>query len=149
MIHNAMGGARGDYRDMNKASDFLQGWNKSIANAYMLKTGMSQPELLALMNKDTWMTAQEALQNKFVDEIMFDEESRLVATVRSGISCGVIPPEVIKKFRNYMKQNETPLNEPPQNNTPPESDPTQASRVFDYKKRVSVREKSTHRRKNA
>lgn len=72
MIHNASMGAQGDYRDMNKASEILQSVNKSIANAYQLKTGMSDEELKNIMDNETWLTAQEAKDLGLIDEIMFE-----------------------------------------------------------------------------
>jgi ATP-dependent protease ClpP protease subunit len=100
MIHNVWSRVLGDYRDMEHEAVVLKGWNKSIANAYMLKSGMSQSELLALMDKESWLTAQEALQNKLVDEIMFDKELTLAASLKSSL----LPPEVINKIRNLLKQ---------------------------------------------
>lgn len=99
MVHNVWSRAQGDYRDMEHEAVVLKGWNKSIANAYMLKTGMSQTELLNLMNKETWLTAQDALKYKFVDEIMFDEDMQLVA----GPQSAMLPKEVIDKIRNLIK----------------------------------------------
>jgi ATP-dependent Clp endopeptidase proteolytic subunit ClpP len=72
MIHNASMGAQGDYRDMEKASEILQSVNKSIANAYQLKTGMSDEELKNIMDNETWLTAQEAKDLGLIDEIMFE-----------------------------------------------------------------------------
>jgi ATP-dependent Clp protease protease subunit len=99
MIHNVWSWAEGDYRTMEHEAGVLKGWNKSIANAYMLKTGMSQTELLNLMNKTTWLTAQEAVKYKFADEIMFDEAMQLAA----GMQNGMLPPKVIDKIRNLIK----------------------------------------------
>jgi ATP-dependent protease ClpP protease subunit len=101
MIHNVWSVAMGDYRTMDHEADILKGWNKSIANAYMLKTGMAQSELLSLMNKETWITAQDAVKNKFADEVMFDEDLKLAAGIRGA----PLPPEVINKIRNLIKQN--------------------------------------------
>lgn len=72
MIHNASMGAQGDYRDMNKASEILQSVNKSIANAYKFKTGMSDEDLKNIMDNETWLTAQEAKDLGLIDEIMFE-----------------------------------------------------------------------------
>lgn len=72
MIHNASMGAQGDYRDMDKASEILQSVNKSIANAYQLKTGMSDEELKNIMDNETWLTAKEAKDLGLIDEIMFE-----------------------------------------------------------------------------
>lgn len=101
MIHNVSGGAQGDYKEMEHTADILKGWNKSISNPYMLKTGMSQDELLRLMNKETWLTAQDAVKYGFADEIMFDDGLQLTAATGAGI----IPQEVINKIRNMLLSN--------------------------------------------
>lgn len=117
MIHNTSGSARGNYHDMDKSSEILQKANKSITNAYIEKTGMSQDELLALMDKETWMTADEAIQYGFVDEIMenqnqnYDKASALVNN-RSQIaiynSTMVLDRETIEKVRSTIK---APINQ--------------------------------------
>lgn len=96
MIHNVWSIAWGDYRAMDHESAVLQGWNKSIANAYMLKTGLAQSELLELMNNESWLTAQDSLKYKFVDEIMFDEGLQLAASTKNVL----LPKEVLDKVRN-------------------------------------------------
>jgi len=97
MIHNAASVARGDYRAMQHSAEVLKGWNKSIANAYQLKTNMEPEKLLNLMNKETWLTAQEALANKFVDGILFDDQNRLIASVDNT---DMIPQQIIEKIKN-------------------------------------------------
>jgi ATP-dependent protease ClpP protease subunit len=125
MIHNASSVARGDYRDMQHAADFLEGWNKSIANSYILKTGMKQEELLDLMNNETWLSAKQAKDLGFADEILFDEGNRLVASSVNGF---MFPPEVINKLRNLLKDQEgnKPQTTTEQNNNQPD--------VFDVEK---------------
>lgn len=102
MIHNVWSTALGDYRSMEHEADVLKGWNKSIANAYMLKSGMPQKDLLELMNKETWLTAQEALNRKLVDEIMFDDGIRLAASVQGAL----LPPEVVNKIKSVLKSQQ-------------------------------------------
>lgn len=98
MIHNVQSGARGDYRAMEHQAEVLRAANQSIANAYIDKTGMSNAELLALMDKETWLTAQDAVKYGFVDKVMF-QDSRIPLTN----SIGGIPPETIEKIRNLIK----------------------------------------------
>lgn len=113
MIHNSLGAAEGDYRDMEHSAEILKNTNKSIANAYMLKTGMKQDELLDLMNKETFMDAQKAKELGFVDEIMFDEGSQLTNNINSPM---ILPPEVINKVRNeFMDQSPGNTNKPKNN----------------------------------
>ncbi|WP_246552253.1 head maturation protease, ClpP-related [Vallitalea pronyensis] len=103
MIHNVSSIARGDYRDLQHEADVIRNYNKSIANAYMLKTGMSQEELLDLMDKETWLNAQQAKELEFVNEIMFDDGNQLVACTNVNNSF-MLPMEVVNKIRNVIKQ---------------------------------------------
>ena len=95
MIHNVSSLTTGDYRDHEHEAGVLKNYNKSIANAYMLKSGMSQEELLELMNKESWFTAQEAKELKLVDEIMFDNSYAFAASA----SGQMLPREVINKLK--------------------------------------------------
>jgi len=102
MVHNVSSGARGDYRALQHEADVIKNYNKSIANAYMLKTGMKQDELLKLMDDETWLNAQQAKEMGFADEIMFDDQTLLVASLNSS---ALLPMEVINKVRNLIKNN--------------------------------------------
>ncbi|MDP4158390.1 MAG: Clp protease ClpP [Bacillota bacterium] len=109
MIHNVSSYAEGDYRNMQHEADVLKNYNKSIANAYILKTGMSQEALLELMNQETWLNAQQAKENGFADEVMFDEGNQLVASFGGSM---LLPPEVINKVRNLIKQQPSNIESP-------------------------------------
>lgn len=110
MIHNASGGFGGDYRDMEKGAEILKNVNATISNAYRIKTGLSNEELLEMMNKETWLTPQQALEKKFVDEIMFTNDIKLVASINNGM----LPQEVIDKMKMELKNKEVPKE--PENN---------------------------------
>ena len=108
MIHNVSSRAEGDYREMEHTAEILKNANNTIANAYRLKTGKEQDELLSLMNKETWMTAQKAKELGFIDEVMFEDIQLAASTSYSGL----LPPEVINKIRNTVKnpvQNESDI----------------------------------------
>ena len=76
MIHNvSMHGASGDYHDMQKNAEILKQMNASMAAAYTEKSGKSQEEILRLMDKETWLTANQCLEYGFVDEIIKEEKS--------------------------------------------------------------------------
>lgn len=98
MIHNVSARASGDYRDMEHTAEILRNANDTIANAYRLKTGKEQAELLSLMGKETWFTAEKAKELGFIDEIMFQENLQLVASYSA-----MLPQEVINKMRNTLK----------------------------------------------
>lgn len=99
MVHNVSSQKSGDYRDMQHEANILKNYNKSIANAYILKTGLEQEKLLDLMNKETWLNAQQAKELGFADEILFDEESQLIAS-----NSIIFPTEIINKIRNLIRK---------------------------------------------
>lgn len=75
MIHNvSMSGASGDYHDMQKNAEILRQMNAALAGAYTAKTGRSQEEILKLMDRETWLTANQALEMGFVDGISTDDK---------------------------------------------------------------------------
>lgn len=76
MIHNPSTTAMGDHRDMQKAIELLDQVKESIINAYEIKTGMSRITLSHLMDAETWMNANKAIELKFADEILEDDKKK-------------------------------------------------------------------------
>lgn len=70
MIHNASSSADGDYHDMDKSSGMLEATNRTIAGVYAAKNGRTTDEFLQLMDKESWLTPQDALDLGLVDEII-------------------------------------------------------------------------------
>lgn len=62
MVHRASMRVGGNANDMGKAAEVLGTIDRAIANAYIAKTGMSEAEALAMMDKETWHTAAEAIK---------------------------------------------------------------------------------------
>lgn len=70
MIHNvSMSRASGDYHDMQKNAEILKTMNSALAEAYVAKTGKTKDEILKMMDKETWITASQALEMGFIDEV--------------------------------------------------------------------------------
>lgn len=70
MIHNPATMAFGDSAEMQKAIAMLSEVKESIINAYEIKTGMSRAKISRLMDAETWMNANMAIELGFADEIM-------------------------------------------------------------------------------
>lgn len=70
MIHNPMTVVFGDSAEMQKAIEMLGSVKDSIINAYEIKTGLSRTKLSHLMDAETWMDANKAVELGFADEIM-------------------------------------------------------------------------------
>lgn len=99
MVHNVSSTARGDWRDMKKESETLKTANRAIAAAYCTKTGMSEAEALELMNRETWLNANDAVKLGLVDSIANSLDSNKNNTELIASSFGnYIPRESINKL---------------------------------------------------
>lgn len=71
MIHKAsFREVSGNSDDLDRASDALKSIDKSIINAYVAKTGIDEATLMDMMKKETYMSAHEAVELGFADEVM-------------------------------------------------------------------------------
>lgn len=70
MIHNPATIAWGDAGDMEKAIAMLETVKDSIINAYEIKSGLSRTKLSHLMDAETWMDANKAVELGFADGIL-------------------------------------------------------------------------------
>ena len=113
MIHNVQSGTHGDYRDMEHSAEVLKEANRSIMAAYREKTGMSEDELLALMDNETFMSADTAVEFGFVNKI--SDYSKEAKSPDSGIRLaasmtGLLPASTIQKFRAERAKVQAQLN---------------------------------------
>ena len=74
MIHNPMTVAMGDTAEMQKAIEMLSEVKESIMNAYEIKTGISRAKISHLMDAETWMNANKAVELGFADGVLAREE---------------------------------------------------------------------------
>ena len=104
MIHRAHSWTEGDANDMYKTADDLKKLDESVANAYMIKTGMSHDEVIQIMDVTTWLGAEEAKNRKFVDEILFQQEEQPAAAVDVTI---MFTQSQISALREALQAKET------------------------------------------
>lgn len=69
MIHNPLVATVGDAEELRETADVLDKVRDSIVAVYRGKTGLSDEKLVELMADETWMTAKEAKELGFVDEV--------------------------------------------------------------------------------
>ncbi|WMI80910.1 head maturation protease, ClpP-related [Anaerotignum sp. MB30-C6] len=101
MVHRASTFGSGNKEDFEHVAGVLSGIDASIANAYEIKTGLSANELLDMMSKETWLTAQKAKELGFADAVMFETEPVIVNSIAD--SGGMLPQGVIDKIRSELK----------------------------------------------
>lgn len=84
MIHNPWTIGIGDAREFRKLAETLDAIRESMFAAYESKTNLTRSELIPLLNAETWLTAKDAVEKGFADEI---EESKKIAAslVRPGV----------------------------------------------------------------
>ncbi|MCF7753364.1 Clp protease ClpP [Paenibacillus xylanexedens] len=119
MVHRSATEARGNKNAFDQTSQMLNSVDEGILNAYEAKTGKNREELIALMDGETFFSAQEAVANGFADEIMFAHTEKVVASVASAL----LPSELINKIKTKLiKANLAPSdlgNVPVNTPTPP------------------------------
>jgi ATP-dependent Clp protease protease subunit len=74
MIHNPATIAIGDAGEMTRAIAMLDEVKESIINAYQLKTGLSRTKISNLMNAESWMNANKAVELGFADGVLYEEK---------------------------------------------------------------------------
>ena len=77
MIHNPITMAYGNHDDMQKAIEMLDEVKESIINAYEIKTNLSRAKLSHLMDTETWMNANKAIELGFADDILEDDKNNI------------------------------------------------------------------------
>lgn len=110
MIHNPLTIAIGDSEEMQKAIQMLDEVKESIINAYEIKTGLSRAKLSHLMDAETWLNANKAMELGFADGILFREESALTPAQDSfTFSRRAVTNSLLNKLRSKIPKQESPV----------------------------------------
>jgi ATP-dependent Clp endopeptidase proteolytic subunit ClpP len=78
MIHNPWGTVGGDSETLISFGEALAKMRDQIAETYAARSGQPLDDVLAMMSRETWLTAQEAVDMGFADRV---EESRKMAAL--------------------------------------------------------------------
>ena len=70
MIHQPLGGARGQATDVEIQAKELLRWKEVLTNIYVNHTGRRFDELKADMERDNFMTAEEAVNYGLADQVL-------------------------------------------------------------------------------
>ena len=69
MIHNAWGCVCGNRHDMREAADVFDGFDAALVDIYEARTSIDESEITKMMDKETFLSAKEAVAKGFADEI--------------------------------------------------------------------------------
>lgn len=102
MVHCVSSGTRGNHSDMEHMAEVLRTADEALCTAYISKTGMSKAEILEMMERETWLTAEQAREHGMIDAIMFEEPEKrpLVA----GSLFALPTQEQMEKVKKMIKE---------------------------------------------
>ena len=101
MIHNVQSSADGDYRQMEHTAGVLRDANHAIVSAYVAKTGRPEAEIAAMMDAETWITAERAVELGLVDRVMqLDTGQKPLA---ADFYSGMLSEDALKRAENFLK----------------------------------------------
>lgn len=104
MVHCVSSGVRGNHKTMEHMGEVLRTADRALCTAYMDKAGMSESDALDMMEKETWLTAQQAKARGLIDKIMFQEEE--AEPLVNGIVFKLPTREQLEKVRNMTEMHE-------------------------------------------
>lgn len=97
-IHNPLTFAFGYASDMRKTADDLDRIREALINAYQEKTNLEREKIIEIMDSETWLTADEAVELGFADEVA--PERHIAASV-NGTSMVLNGADIdLSKFNN-------------------------------------------------
>jgi ATP-dependent Clp protease protease subunit len=102
MIHNPHGVAMGTSDDLRARADVMDQMKLGLVNTYAVRTKRNQGEIANMMDDETWMTAQEAVDMGFAD----------VVTGEVAIAASFDPHQfknVPARFRAKARGSDTPV----------------------------------------
>jgi ATP-dependent Clp protease protease subunit len=108
MIHNAWSVCAGDARDMLKMADTLAKVSTSLAQVYVERTGQSAEAVQAMMDEETWLSAQDCIDKGFATGMLHqdDEESAQASMLAAQFRMEKIAKTVPEAFRANANQND-------------------------------------------
>lgn len=101
MIHNVQSSADGDYRQMEHTAGVLRDANHAIISAYVAKTGRPEAEIADMMDAETWITAERAVELGLVDRVMQPDTGQ--KPLAADFYSGMLSEDALKRAENFLK----------------------------------------------
>lgn len=102
MIHDPWNVAVGNAEEMRRAAELLDRFGTSLADIYVTRTGIDEATIREMMAKDngegTWLTADEAKELGFVDEVIAPVEASAFADLDVS-AVAAVPPTLTRLIR--------------------------------------------------
>lgn len=92
MIHNAWILVAGNRNDLREYADYLEPFDRSMADLYAARTGIEFEKMQSIMDSETWIGGSDAVERGFADsllasdEVQVDENGQARAAVKLDIA---------------------------------------------------------------
>lgn len=114
MIHHPHTVAAGESKDLRRVAELLDNASAGILAAYAQRSGLSEDDVRAMMDAETWLTAAQAKEKGFCDVIE--------APVKLAASAGTAP--LLARFSAVPEQVRALLDAAGESDAEPPTDPT-------------------------
>lgn len=86
MIHNAWVIAAGDRHAMREVADWLEPFDAAAVDIYAARSGLDRKDLAAMLDRETWLGGQAAIDQGFADELLPADQVDASARQEAGRS---------------------------------------------------------------
>lgn len=114
MIHNTWVMAIGNRNDLHETAEFLEPFDRAMADIYSSRTGLDTDDVTAMMDAETWMGGAEAIGKGFADEFLpsdqvVDGEKASAVAIRrleSALRASGMSADAAKKLISEFKASQ-------------------------------------------
>jgi len=82
MIHDAWVIAIGNRNDLREVADWLEPFDRSMADIYAARSGKDAEEILKMMDRETWIGGSQAVADGFADDLLESDQIKEDANAR-------------------------------------------------------------------
>lgn len=109
MIHNAWTYAVGNVNELLKQAEDLKVINDATKKAYLEVVNISDDELTAMLDAETWITAEKALEMGFITEIVEAKKPAKASANAQNIICKLLMKTTEEETNDDDENEETEL----------------------------------------
>lgn len=122
MIHNAWTVAQGNAEELEKAAEDLKVINEAAKQAYREVVNISEEELTAMLNAETWITADKAVEMGFATEIVAEKKSSKASASAQNAILALLTKAQEEEKEEEKEEEETPPANPEEEEEEPKAE---------------------------
>lgn len=103
MIHNVSASVSGQIKDFESAIQLMKNFENAAIDNYAKITGLAKTVIRNMMDKETWMSAQQALDKGFITEIIQKNDNQPKSFATDILNCGYVNPPNFKIENHKIK----------------------------------------------